>query len=101
MRRRLALLAIVPLILANACRRDPVFVEMSDSTFVRTMVALRTLPIGTVDTVARARQRDSILKVYGVTAAQLESTAARLASDPERAVAIWRAIENPSTSSPP
>jgi hypothetical protein len=100
-RRRLALLAIVPLILASACRRDPVFVEMSDSTFVKTMVALRTLPIGTPDTAARARQRDSILKVFGVTAAQLESTTARLASDPERAVAIWRAIENPSTSSPP
>jgi len=100
-RRRLAILAIAPLILANACRRDPVFVEMSDSTFVRTMVALRKLPIGAADTAGRARQRDSVLRVFGVTAAQVESTAIRLSNDPERAVNIWRAIENPSPSSPP
>lgn len=101
MTRHLALLAIAPLLLANACRRDPIFVEMSDSTFVRTMVALRRLPIGVTDTVARARQRDSVLKVFGVTAAQVESTALRLAADPERAAGIWRAIENPSTKPPP
>ena len=101
MRRRLAFLAIAPLILVNSCRRDPIFVEISDSTFVRTMVALRQLPIGSPDTAARARQRDSVLKVFGVTAAQIESTSIRLAVDPERAAAIWRAIENPSTSSPP
>jgi hypothetical protein len=100
-KRRLALLAIAPLILANSCRRDPIFVEMSDSTFVRTMVALRNLTIGPADTAARARQRDSVLRVFGVTAAQVESTALRLSNDPERAAAIWRAIEIPSTSSPP
>jgi hypothetical protein len=74
---------------------------MSDSTFVSTMVALRKLPIGTADTAARARLRDSVLRVFGVTAAQVESTTLRLANDPARAAAIWRAIENPSTSSPP
>jgi len=36
-----------------------------------------------------------------VTAAQVESTTLRLANDPARAAAIWRAIENPSTGSPP
>ena len=87
--------------LAMACRRDPVFRDMSDSTYIRTMVALRKLPVGPADTVARARQRDSILKAFGVTAAQLESVAVRLSNDPARAAVIFRAIENPSVSSPP
>ena len=89
------------MILATACRGDPVFRDMSDSTFIKTMVALRKLPVGPADTVTRARQRDSILKVFGVTAAQMESVAVRLSSDPARAAVIFRAIENPSTPSPP
>ena len=88
-------------LLSNGCRREQVFTEMSDSTYVRTMVALRKLPIGVADTVPRARQRDSILKVFGVTAAQMESVAVRLSDDPARAAVIFRAIENPSVSSPP
>jgi hypothetical protein len=88
------------LILTSACR-DPVFSDMSDSTYVRTMVALRKLPVGQTDTTFRARQRDSILKAFGVTAVQLESTTARLAGDPARAVEIWRAIESPRPASPP
>lgn len=97
MRTATLLLAIL---LAPACRSEPVFVEMSDSTFVQTMVALRRLPVGTFDTVARARQRDAILERAGVTAAQLESTAVRLAADPERAATIWRAIENATPRTP-
>lgn len=88
-------------ILASACSRDPVFTEMSDSTFIKTMVALRKLPIGPADTVVRARQRDSILSAFGVTAAQMESVAVRLSNDPARAAVVFRAIENPSVSSPP
>jgi hypothetical protein len=66
------------------------------------MVALRKLPIGeSIDTVARNRQRDAILKRFGVTAAQVESTAIRLANDPARASEIWRAIENPNATVPP
>ena len=87
--------------LASGCRRDPIFKEMSDSTYIRTMVALRKLPIGPADTVPRARQRDSILKAFGVTAAQLEAIAIRLSDDPARAATIFRAIENPSQPSPP
>jgi len=86
---------------ASACSRDPVFRDMSDSTFIKTMVALRKLPVGPGDTVVRARQRDSILQAFGVTAAQLESVAVRLSNDPARAAVIFRAIENPSTASPP
>lgn len=99
--RRNILALTMAVTLATACRRDPVFQEMSDSTFVKTMVALRTLPIGPADTVIRARQRDSILKAFGVTAAQMESVAVRLSNDPARAAEIFRAIENPSVSSPP
>jgi hypothetical protein len=88
--------------LASGCTRDPVFREMSDSTYIRTMVALRKLPIGPSDTLARARQRDSILNAVGVTAAELEAIAVRLSEDPARAAAIFRAIENPPpVSSPP
>ena len=92
--------AIACLLIAG-CNRDEVFSEMSDSTYIKTMVALRKLPIGPADTVPRARQRDSILKAFGVTAAQLEAIAIRLSEDPTRAATIFRAIENPSASSPP
>lgn len=96
MNRRTAFLAFALLTQGVACRKDPVFVDMSDSTFVRTMVALRHLPVGGgFDVAARDRQRDSILTVFQVTPAQLESTAVRLASDPARAAEIWRAIESP------
>ena len=87
-------LPILVLLLTAGCR-DPVFSDMSDSTYVRTMVALRKLPVGQPDTTSRVRQRDSILKTFGVTVAQIESTTVRLAGDPVRALAIWRAIENP------
>jgi hypothetical protein len=100
-KRSLAALRIVaPVVLMVACS-DPVFSDMSDSTYVRTMVALRKLPVGQADTTFRARQRDSILKAFGVTAAQLESTTVRLAGDPTRALEIFRAIESPRPVTPP
>lgn len=99
MRTYFTLLAL-PLLIAGGCRRDPVFSEVSDSTYIKTMVALRRLPVGSMDSTSRARQRDSILKAFGVTAKQLEDIAVRLAED-ERAPAIFRAIENPTVSSPP
>lgn len=86
---------------ATGCNSDPVFREMSDSTYIRTMVALRKLPIGSADSLARARQRDSILQTFGVTPAELEAIAIRLSEDPARAAVIFRAIESPSVSSPP
>ena len=99
-RRYLTLLALLPVLGAGGCRRDPVFSEVSDSTYLKTMIALRRLPVGTIDSTSRARQRDSILNAFGVTAKQLEDIAIRLAED-ARAPAIFRAIENPSVSSPP
>jgi hypothetical protein len=99
-RRYFTVLVLLPALSAGGCRRDPVFTEISDSTYIKTMVALRRLPVGSIDSTSRARQRDSILKAFGVTAKQLEDIAVRLAED-ERAAAIFRAIENPTVSSPP
>lgn len=94
-------LGIVGFVLATACTRDPIFREMSDSTYIKTMVELRKLPIGIADTTSRARQRDSILRVMGVTAVELETIAIRLSADPARAAVIVRAIENPAPGPPP
>jgi hypothetical protein len=99
-RRYFTLLALLPALSAGGCRRDPVFSEVSDSTYIKTMIALRQLPVGAIDSTSRVRQRDSILNAFGVTAKQLEDIAIRLAED-ARAPAIFRAIENPSVSSPP
>ena len=100
MHRRIGLLTIASALVIVACRSDPIFSDMSDSTYVRTMVALRKLPVGSVDSVNRARQTDSVVRSFGVTAAQVESTSVRLSNDPARAAEIWRAIENARTSPP-
>lgn len=101
MRRPITLIAIPFLLGAVSCRRDPVFREMSDSTYVRTMVELRKLPLNPADPASRARQRDSILAAQGVTAEELEAIAIRLSEDPARAAQIFRAIENPAAGPPP
>ena len=89
------------LVAGTACRSDRVFADMSDSTFVHTMIELRKLPVSPADPALRAQRRDSILKSMGVTAAQVESTAVRLANDPALAARIWRAIEAPGSPTPP
>jgi hypothetical protein len=100
-RHAITLIAISLLLGSASCRRDPIFREMSDSTYIRTMVELRKLPLNPADPASRARQRDSILSAQGVTAEQLEAIAIRLSEDPARAAEIFRAIENPAISSPP
>jgi hypothetical protein len=95
--RSLAIAAALA-ILATACGEE-IVTGVSDSTFVRTMIALRQLPTGSsLDTVARARSRDSILQAHAVTADQLEAAAARLADQPERAARLWRVIESAAFS---
>jgi len=101
MTRPIAFIALTTLVAGTACRSDRVFDEMSDSTFVRTMIELRKLPVSPADPALRAQRRDSILKAMGVTGAQVESTAVRLANDPALAARIWRAIETPGSPSPP
>lgn len=98
--RTSTLVAIAALVtLVSACRSDPIFREMSDSTYVQTMAALRRLPLN-IDSVSRARQRDSVLRTFGVTAQELEAIAIRLSDDPARAAVVFRTIENFTTVSP-
>ena len=98
--RTSTLVAIAALLtLVSACRSDPIFREMSDSTYVQTMAALRRLPLN-IDSVSRARQRDSVLRTFGVTAQELEAIAIRLSDDPARAAVVFRAIENSTPGSP-
>ncbi|HSA56428.1 MAG TPA: hypothetical protein VLE53_12045 [Gemmatimonadaceae bacterium] len=91
---RRASLVVVSAVLLASCRGQEIVSGVSDSTFARTMIALRRLPLATGgDTTARTAARDSILRAHGVTAAQLESAAVRLASQPDRAANLWRVIE--------
>lgn len=92
--RPLTLLAVlVPLVLV-ACHRGEIVPGMDDSTFVHAMVDLRAVPIpSAVDSLMRVRERDSILRKYNVTAAQMESAAVALSHQPAKAASIWQAIE--------
>jgi hypothetical protein len=90
--RRLVLLAVS--VAFAGCRHSEIVPGMDDSTFVHVMVDLRAVPIpSAVDSLLRARSRDSILRAYRVTAAQLESAAVVLSHQPGRAARIWQAIE--------
>jgi hypothetical protein len=91
---------------ALACERKELAPGVTDSTFVGAMAGLRRLPASAmVDSASRKRARDSILRRYQVTGVQLESAASKLASEPERAAAVWSAIERrmntPDTSRVP
>ena len=91
--RKAFLLAVSAALLAG-CRSGEIVSGVSDSTFTRAMIALRRLPLATSgDTTARAAARDSILRAHGISGAQLESAAVRLADDPDRAASLWRVIE--------
>ncbi len=94
---------VATMILCTACRRSAIAAGVSDSTYVQVIGALRHLPAATAgDTLVRARARDSILRLYGVTAAQLESATAALTSQPDRAGLLFRAIDQwRPTSKPP
>lgn len=78
-----------------ACHRGGRATEgVSDSTFVATIVQLRR--IGTdssLDSTARDSARRMVLRQRGLTAARLEDVARSMASDPDHAIAVWRAID--------
>ena len=58
------------------------------------MTGLRLVAQDTsLDSAGRARKRDSVLRVYKLTPIALESAASRLASRPEHAVDLLRAID--------
>jgi hypothetical protein len=84
---------------AAGCRHtQPKPDSAADSAFVLALADLRraVLPGGaetTRDSAGRAMVRDSILRKYRVTEASLESTARRLAQNPEQASLILHAVD--------
>lgn len=78
---------------------------ISDSTFVRTIAALHEINADTaLDSAGRAHARTQLLQERGLTPDALERAARALAADPERALAVWTAIDEHArtdTSAPP
>lgn len=87
-----------------ACGSGEIIPGVRDSTFVATMADLRRTEATTTDPPALAAARQRILQQRGLTPARMEAVARKLGEDPERAVAIWQAIERRAVqpdSSPP
>ena len=64
-------------VLLAGCQRPETIAGVSDSAFVRAMAELRRLPTTpAIGQAARDRARDSILRLHGITAAQLEAARA-------------------------
>jgi hypothetical protein len=85
---------------AGGCRRWHQASESDgrDSTFVAALADLRRAvqPGGAEtgrDSAGRAAVRDSILRKYDVTVAELEQTARQLAQDPDHAADVMRAVD--------
>lgn len=89
---RCALILLLFTSVACPGRRD--LAGMSDSTFVAVMARLHRID---VDERLSREERDSLrqetLQEEGLRPEQLEEAARSLADNPERALAIWRAIE--------
>lgn len=75
------------------CRRHELVPGVSDSLFVATMADLRRLQVPVGDSAVLAAKRRQVLQQRGLTAEQLESAGRALGTDPERAVAIFQAID--------
>ena len=70
---------------------------VTDSTFVETIVALRRINLDpALDSARRAAARDSLLQSRDLTAETLDAAARALASDPDRAFALWQRITRES-----
>lgn len=70
-----------------ACAGDDLGID--ETVYVETMGDLYRVQRDSGDQAAR----DSVLRVHGVSEAQLEEAARRLADEPERAVRLWRLID--------
>ena len=93
---RTYLLAFSLLALASqsACRRSRDLNGLSETRFVAVMAALKQVRNRPgLDSIQRARGRDSILQKEGLTPARLEGAAKQLAQNPARAQTVWQAIE--------
>ena len=87
-------IAVAAALATLSCRKHEIGAGVNDSTFVAAMASLRRLPPAAMqDSASRMRSRDSVLRHFHLTAAQMEEAATILARDPNRATAIWSAIE--------
>ena len=76
-----------------ACRQRDIVPGVSDSLFVATMADLRRLQVPVGDSAVLASRRRQVLQQRGLTAEQLERAGQALATDPDRAVALFQAID--------
>ena len=87
-------LVLVVLASVAACQRSGLSNGVSDAKFVAVMAELkRVRDLPGLDSGRRALKRDSILQSQGLTPAQLEAAARRLAQNPARAQTVWQAVE--------
>ena len=85
---------------ASGCQGRDIVAGVSDSTFVQTMAALRRVASdSTLGDSARAHGRDSVLRQPGLTATQFERAARALADDPDRAEALFQAVNRANGAS--
>ena len=99
-------LVLVVLASVAACQRSGLSNGVSDTKFVAVMAELkRVRDMPGLDSGRRAFKRDSILQSQGLTPAQLEAAARRLAQNPARAQTVWQAVErranDTSSAKPP
>ena len=91
--RHLSLAVLVGLAAATGCQRSGAGNGVSDSAFVTVMAELKQVKEAPgLDPSHRAARRDSILQSRGLTPAQLEEAARRLAENPARAQTVWQAV---------
>jgi hypothetical protein len=84
------------------CRRSEIIPGVTDSQFVATLADLRRIDATVqLDSASRAAARTRILQQRGLTVERLDSAARALAGDPERASAIFRAVEQRAVNLPP
>jgi hypothetical protein len=82
----------VSLVVVWGCRASAD--AMSDSTFVATMAELRRIEENaSLDSAASAAARRRVLQGRGLSAEVVERHANALAEDPDRAAAVWQAID--------
>ena len=96
MRRRALAHALLGLLVISgaSCDRGELAPGVRDSTFVAAMAELQRIDQSTgLDSAGRQAARAVALQRRGLTPARLEAAAVALADDPERALEIFRAID--------
>lgn len=84
-----------------ACNGGGRLAGVSDSTFVATMAELRRVEQqADLDSAQRDSARGVTLQRRGLTPEELEAAAEALAADPERAMELWRAIDEKARDTP-